>query len=136
MRSFFYGLIVGLLLATSTVSVAAISDLNRARIILDLLKDGIVANETPYGSLELASAPIASKYADAFWLVYDGQNTFNPGTPVPTPTNAQKATFWLRQIGKHCKEVLKTARVPAVAATAATTEAAAVDAETTTDLGP
>lgn len=135
MKKFITGVVIGLLIGSSVVGSAAITDLNRARIILDLLKDGNVANETPYGSLDLAGAPIATKYADAFWSVYDGQNTFTPGTPVTSPTNAQKATFWLRRIGIHCKEVLATSRVPTVAATAAATETTTVNTETTADLG-
>lgn len=127
--------LISFLLGSATVTIAAITDTNRARIILDLLKDGTVANETPYGSVDLASAPISQKYADAFWSVYDGQNTFTPGTPVTSPTNAQKATFFLRCIGIHCKNVLKAFRVPPVGQAAATTETTTVDAEALSDLG-
>ena len=134
MKNLLVGLVLGLFIGSSLTVGAAITNVNRARIILDLLKDGTVANEVPYGSLDLASAPVADKYGTAFWNVY-GPEVDGMGQPIQSPTNAQVAAFFLKQLGKHCKAVLEQSRVPGAAAAAAVTEKATVATETTADLG-
>lgn len=113
-------------------SFAVISAPNRVRVIFDMLIDGTVQNE---GSYELAPATMADKYADAFWTVYDGTNNLTPGTPVPTPTNAQKGQFVIKRLKMHILEVYDASQSPAAGAAAVATKKAQVTAEVTADIG-
>mgnify|MGYP001574122804 CR=1 FL=1 len=130
-------ILVAFLLGSLTSGIgtyAAITNVNRARIIMDLLKDGTVANETPYASLDLATAPVADKYATAFWNVF-GPDKDGMRNPILNPTNNQLAVFFLKRLGVHCKAVLEASRVPQAGTAAAATEKTTVDTETTSDLG-
>ncbi len=112
----------------------ALSDIDRARVIMDLVKDGNVANETPYNNVDKIDAPTGLKYVDAFVDVF-GPIRDNEGNEVETPTNAQKARFYLNRLKQHHRDVLMTARVPAAATAARETEQSTVATELNNEIG-
>lgn len=102
---------------------------DRARVIMDLVKDGEVVNLLHYIDVEKVSGSIALKYAQAFW---DAPGFVHPD--VGSPTNEQLATNYINRLRDYHKQILAAARVPAAGNTARETEAAVVAAEGTTDL--
>lgn len=128
----------------------ALTNVLRARVILDLVKDGVVATESNYSgaAVDKASAADAGKYGSAFWRCYlgtfpDGVHSASGTTPRITPTgqderdatNEEIANHYLNMLRRHHKAVLETVRAPAAAETARATEIATVATEITTDLG-
>lgn len=109
--------------------MATIPKVDRARVIMDLVKDGEVSDLANYSAVEKVPGPIALKYAQAFW---DASGFTNPGGS--NPTNEQLATNYINRLRDYHKQVLAAARVPAAGETARETEAATVAAEGTTDL--
>ena len=109
--------------------MATIPKVDRAQVIMDLVKDGEVSSLANYVAVEKVSGAIALKYSQAFWDA--------PGIPRPnveSPTNEQLATHYLNEIRAFHKEQLAAARVPAASEAARISEAATVAAEGTTDL--
>lgn len=103
-----------------------ISDTLAVRIILDLLQDRNVTNETPYNTLDKIAAPIALKYATS---------TANERGLGGTPTNEELATFLLKSLKQylvgnhiHQKQLIDERAASTTAINIAT-------AETITDLG-
>ncbi len=116
--------------------MATIPKVDRARFIMDLVKDGEVSDLANYSAVEKVPGPIALKYAQAFWdapgfahpvLVDDDDNPRDP-------TNDELATNYINRLRDYHKQVLAAARVPVAGETARKTEAATVAAEGTTDL--
>lgn len=109
--------------------MATIPKIDRARIIMDLVKDGEVSDLANYSAVEKAASPLALKYAQAFWDApgFSHEKEVNP-------TNDQLATNYINRLRDYHKQVLAAARVPAAGETARRAETATVVAEGTTDL--
>ncbi len=113
----------------------ALTNVQRARIIMDLVKDGNVGNEANYGAgVDKIAVPTAGKYADAFIDVFGPVRDSN-GEEVVSPTAEQKALFYINRLRAHHRDVLLSARVPAAAETARTTEQGTVNTEVDTEVG-
>lgn len=108
----------------------ALSNIQRARIVLDLLKDGEVANQAAYGSVDLAPAATALKYAAAIYPRAAG-----PLAPGAVPTNDQLAAALLKALRLALRDAALQSRVPAAAETAANNEQSTVLSETQLELG-
>ena len=72
--------------------------ITRARIVMDLLKDGDVANESNYvdSKVDYIGATMATRYVDAFCRYFGG------------PTNGDneaKAAFYLERLREHHKSI-------------------------------
>ena len=112
-----------------------LTNVQRARIMMDLVQDGDVATPAAYADVDLAGVAVATKYANAV-------AAFFPDGPVGGTENA-KAAFYLKHVRKWHREILLATRVPtdtsaeeaALAAAKAAAEAAAA-AEVDDDLGP
>jgi len=115
----------------------AISKVVRARVIMDLVKDGVVGNETPYGdgSVDLAAAPVAIKYAQAFYDAYGPQLFEVDGVTPRDPTNAELARNYLKVLRKFHRDILRASRVGSAGDTARSVEAVIVETEADADLG-
>ena len=109
--------------------MATISKIDRAQVIMDLVKDGEVTDLGDYSAVEKVSCAIALKYPQSFW---DAPGFTHADTS--TPTNEQLATNYINRLRDFHKQILAAARVPAAGDTARETEAATVAAEGTTDL--
>lgn len=133
MRNFFLGFFTATILLSCTMGVAAVTDVNRARIIIDLLFDGTTSNDALYANLDLANATVTTKYGTAFWTVF-GPERDAMGNPIQNPTNAQLAAFWIKRMKIHNRDTLKASRVPAAVTAAANTEDAATTTEANSEL--
>ena len=109
--------------------MATITKVNRTRIIMDLVKDGEVADLTNYSDVEKVAGPTALKYAQAFW---DAPGFARPD--IISPTNAQLATNYINRLRDYHKQILAASRVPVAGKSARKAEAATVAIEGTTDL--
>lgn len=111
----------------------ALGRIVRARIILDLLKDGDVATEANYDAalLDYATAPLAIKYGDAVLEAYYGYDE----AQVAAASNAEKATAVINMLRRHLRDALRQSRAPEAARAAADAETAVVNTEVDTELG-
>lgn len=117
--------------------MATIPIIDRARILMDLTKDGEVAALADYANVEQATAALALKYAQAFW---DAPGFIHPvlvdeNEDPRDPTNNELATNYVNRLKQYHKDILAAKRVTDAANTARVAEAATVAAEGTTDLG-
>ena len=110
--------------------MATISIVDRARIIMDLVKDGEVANLADYANVEKLAGPVALKYARAFW---DAPGFAHPD--VENPTNEQLAAHFINRMRQYAINLEAAVRVPNAVSAAQTSEAATVAAEGSTELG-
>ena len=113
-----------IVLPVAFAAEADLTNVQRTRIIMDLVLDGDVATPASYATVDLATAPTAIKYADAI-IAYNGVN------PNGTWTNEMKATYYLNELKKWHQMFLKHQRETAAGQPAA--EAAV--AEVIVDLG-
>jgi hypothetical protein len=113
----------------------ALTNVTRARVIMDLIKDGDVTNETPYddGTVDLLDGYTSLKYAQAFWDSY--YTPEDPENPIESPTNAQLAAFMVQQLRKYFRAVLRSVRASAAATAAREAELDIVDTEVDSELG-
>lgn len=109
--------------------MATLSKIDRARIILDLIKDGDVVSLADYSDVEQATPALALKYARAAW---DAKGFRHPA--IENPTNEELATNYLNRIRDYNITLLAASRVTTVGNTARDVEAGIVAAEGTTDL--
>lgn len=107
----------------------ALSNIQRARIIFDLLRDGEVANQAAYANVDMAPAALTLKYAAA---MYQHGAALAPGA---APTNDQLAAGFLRALRLILRSAAIESRVPAAGRAAANAEETAVLGETRQDLG-
>jgi hypothetical protein len=117
--------------------MATLNKVDRARYIMDLVKDGTVADLTDYANVEKISATIGLKYAQAFWdaIGYTHPVLFEPDGETPRdPTNDELATNYLNRLRNYHKQILASTRVPSAGDTARDAETVIVDAEGTDDL--
>jgi hypothetical protein len=115
--------------------MATIKITDRARILMDLIKDGTVADSVPYDSVDKMAAAKAIEIAQNFWDQYGQQVYEIDGTTPRNPKNAELATFFVNTLRDFCRGTRKANRVKAAAATAHAAEAATVDGENDTDFG-
>lgn len=113
----------------------ALTPVVRARVIMDLVKDGVVLNERPYGNVDLAAAPVAIKYAQAFYDAYGPQLFEVDGVTPRDPTNAELARNYLKVLRKFHRDILRASRVGSAGDTARSVEAVIVETEADADLG-
>lgn len=117
--------------------MATIPIIDRARILMDLTKDGEVTSLGDYANVEKATAVLAIKYAQAFW---DAPGFSHPvlvdenGDPRD-PTNDELARNYINRLRQHHIDLRASVEVPAARTTAGVAKAATVAAEGTTDLG-
>ena len=109
----------------------ALNDINRVRIIMDLIKDGDVTSEAAYSGVDLFDAGKTDDWVEA---IYDAYGPLYDVDSVPIPyvslTNAQKAAFYMdKQIEFH-----RQARIAADVRSAADTAAAAARASIESDI--
>jgi hypothetical protein len=117
--------------------MATIGIIDRARVLLDLVRDGEVTDLSAYATVEKAESALVLKYAQAMWDA--------PGWTVPNlvddngdprdPTNDELTANYISRLKAYHKDVLAATRVGVVGTEARDTEAAIVAAEGTTDLG-
>ena len=109
--------------------MATIPKIDRARIILDLIKDGEVANLADYSGVEKAIPALVLKYARASW---NASGYAHPD--ISNPTNEQLVTNYINRLRDYHTNLLAAARVSPVVETARSTESARVRAEAKQDL--
>lgn len=119
----------------------ALSTLDRARIILDLVKDGEVATEAAYANVDKIGAAAGNKWAEAFYDAYGPIMGIDEETGGQVPlafedlTNAEKGAFYMNQLRLWHQNVLLGVRLGSARETAANTERATVLAEVASELG-
>jgi len=99
-----------------------IDAVNRARIILDLVKDGNVATPASYGGVDLLDGPTSLKYVNAFCSYFGG--------PIDG-TNAEKARFYINHMRGYHRQILAHQRKQ----TASNTAAEDANVEVEVDIG-
>jgi len=116
--------------------MATINDINRVLIVMDLIKDGTVANAAPYASVDLFNGAKADGWVESFYTVY-GPLYDNDGVAIPyaSLTNDQKAAFYMDQQIEFHRQVRQSAEVKQAADAAATIARAAIETELTEDFG-
>ena len=108
----------------------ALTSVNRARIILDLLKDGIVTTEANYGAgIDKAPALVASKYVESQAKFLDAN-----GDPR-APTNEELADVFLRRMRQYVTGTYVHIKQQASAETARQAAIAAAETETLAEIG-
>ena len=113
----------------------ALTSVNRARIILDLLKDGIVTTEANYGAgIDKAPALVASKYVDAFLIESQAKFLDANGDPR-APTNEELADVFLRRMRQYVTGTYVHIKQQASAETARQAAIAAAETETLAEIG-
>ena len=114
----------------------ALSTLDRARIVLDLVRDGDVANEAAYANVDKIGAASGNKWAEAFYDAY-GPLIDEAGAPLVFAdlTAMQKGSFYLNQLRIFHQNVLLGVRLQSARETAADAERATVLAEVASELG-
>ncbi len=117
--------------------MATISKVDRARVIMDLVKDGEVASLADYANVEKVSGPIALARAQDFW---DAPGFIHPtlvdGNGDPRdPTNEELAINYINRLRVYHNDVRAAVRVSAAKKTAGQAEAVTVAAEGVTELG-
>lgn len=77
-----------------------LSKVVRARVLMDLLKDGTVTTEANYASdkVDYVDAPTALKYVNAFVSYYGGPT----GSGV---TNEDIATFYINKLREYHRDI-------------------------------
>lgn len=108
----------------------------RARIILDIIKDGNVENGAAYNSVDLSTVAVMKKYSEAFAAEY-GKKWYDNATPPVerAPTNDELAEFLISKIKQYVREIFRANKVNTAAATAGITAGSTADTEAQTDLG-
>ena len=115
--------------------MATVTNVNRARLIMDMIQDGTVASLANYANVELIDAPTALKYAQAFWNAYPHPQLFEAnGTTPRNPTNEELALNYINRMRVYHGEVLRSVRTQAAADSARIAEEIVVASELTTDL--
>ncbi len=109
---------------TQPVTAAPLSHVVRARIIMDLIKDGNVTTPANYAAdkVDYASVQVAAKWADLVWQYHHGDQEAD---------NKTKARFYLNELRKWHRSFLKHEKEK----TANTTVETETDTELETDLG-
>lgn len=116
--------------------MAKISNIDRARIILDLLKDDDVSNLTPYNSVDKIPLVTAAKYADSLLVAYP--NTWYDESDPPQerePTNDEVAAYFIKRLKTYLKEIHQSNLINTATEDARTNAAAGAVTEVNTDLG-
>lgn len=98
------------------------TSVERALATMQAMKNGTVKNQ------------VALKWAQAFWDVY-GPGVDGNGDVIESPTSAQLAAFYVRELRKHHQRVMESSRVNSVANTVRDAEVATIAAEAATEIG-
>ena len=128
--------------------MATIPNVNRAQIVMDLIKDAEVTTLANYASdkVDYLNGATAIKYVDPVLLIYgnvtqemiDGW-TENEGTPEevvhPAMTNEEKALRYMDILKEFHRRSLRAASVPSAVDSYRQTETDTVTADAITDLG-
>lgn len=77
---------------------------------------------------------VALKWVQAFWDVY-GPGVDKNGNVIESPTAAELAAFYVRELRKHHRRVMESSRVKAVSQAARAAEIATIQAEADSELG-
>jgi len=108
----------------------ALTAIQRCRIILDLLKDGDVADEAVYRKVDMADEKVTLKYCQAF---------YGPGGPLAKPgedpTEEHYAAAMLHRLRNNVAEMNQQSRVSKVQEQAMKAAKDAVAAEAKAELG-
>ena len=115
--------------------MATITAVDRARILMDLIKDATVTDATPYASVDKMLGATALEIVNNFWSEYKQQLYEVDGVTPRDPTNEELATFYINKLRQFHKGIRAADRTKSVAEAARVAERAAVDAENSTDLG-
>ena len=97
----------------------SLSKSDRLRIIMDLLIDGDVSDESLYVALDKVDPTLAQKYAQAFWNHYNYSGD--------SPTGAQLATAVINQLRSIVRDVYLSSESDAAMAQVSAARAAARD---------
>jgi len=77
-----------------------LNKIQRARILMDLIRDGNVTTPAAYASVDLAGVDVSTRYVDAVCTFF-GHN--------PTEmTNQQKATVYINELRRWHREIYKS----------------------------
>lgn len=106
-----------------------ISAVDRFRIMGDLIKDGEVATESVYASVDKLSGVVAIKYGDALLAAHVQSLDLGAST---NEQKAQAAIDWIRSL---FREALRKTRAEPIADAAGKAETAIVDGEVANELG-
>lgn len=106
----------------------------RAKIILDLAKDGAVANEENYESpaLDFMSVQETNDICQAFWDIFEQHRPANAEDP---PNNSDRYTTFTNWLKFEIRQTALKASCPAAAKAARLAEAATVNAAMDTAIG-
>jgi hypothetical protein len=117
--------------------------INRARIILDLIRDAEVTTPANYtdDKIDYIDGATAVKYVEAVIMVHgnvtqkmiDGDAEADP--PVPAMTSETKARIYLDCLKKYHRHAYRTVQVPANVQAYRATQDETVETEGRTDLG-
>ena len=115
--------------------MATITAANRARILMDLTKDGEVTDLANYANVEMLAGVTALEIANDFWEQYGQQLYEEDGTTPRDPTNEELATHYINRIRQFHKETRAANRLKKNGVEARDAERILVDAANTTDFG-
>lgn len=114
--------------------MAIIPNVNRARIMMDLIKDSDVTTLANYAPTEIdyLDGATAIKYADAIMLMHGGVTQ----DEIDAMGSEEKSVRYINCIRRYHRDALRAANVPSAVAVYRNTQNDAVIAEAITDLGP
>ena len=111
--------------------MATLPIIDRTRLIMDVIKDGTVANLSNYASVELIDANEAIFWADLVWAKF---SSVVPADPA-SPTNAEKARNYINWLRRQHKQLEQENRIPVARVAAEVAERATIDVEFESKLG-
>ena len=111
--------------------MATLPIVDRARLVMDLIKNGEVASLADYQNVELIAADEATYWADLVWAKF---SSVVPADPA-SPTNAEKARNYINWLRRQHKLLEEEKRLPAARVAGEVTERQAIDTEFASKLG-
>ena len=111
--------------------MATLPIIDRTRLIMDVIKDGTVANLSNYASVELIDANETIFWADLVWAKF---SSVVPADPA-SPTNAEKARNYINWLRRQHVELWREKRIPTARDAADVAERQAIDTEFAAKLG-
>lgn len=117
----------------------ALSFVNRARMIMDLIRDGSVSSESAYSGVDLINASVGLKYLDAMLEVYGNILPTPPNTTIEeelaSMSSSEKSRLYINFLRRFHIDALKSSRAPQVGQAASDAESASIESAAPSEIG-